>query len=350
MAPSDSIEQIDQALRPGEVLGMVVVRNEMIRLPSWLAHHRALGISQFAVIDNGSVDGTLEFAKKQGDCHVIQRRESFAEANCGVAWINDLIGNLKNPGWVYFSDADEQLMYRGWPSRSVVELCQEAEREGSNAIFSFMLDMYPPGPLEGTVSSDLRDLLAVAPCFDTDYHFRLRPRKPWQTSDGWIEVVGGPRVRYLSSFSREVKSGWLDYMWRGQIDRVLPLVPSSAVPLVVRAMPAHMPVLAKYPLIKAGEGVRHEHPHWITGARVHRDSAVLCHFKFLHDFAERVRVEAERGEHYNRSAEYILYGDLLRKHGNMDFRYGGTAHFSHSDQLVELGLIRDIASFGEFPK
>lgn len=349
MMPSDSTELINKELLPDEVLGVVVVRNEMIRLPSWLAHYRSLGVSRFVVIDNGSTDGTLEFTMGQDDCRVVQRAESFAESSFGIKWVNELVGALENPGWILFADADEQLVYRGWPSRSVVELCQEAEAEGNNAIFSFMMDMYPSGPLEDTASSGLTDLFALAPCFDRDYHFRLRPRKPWQAPDGWIEVVGGPRVRYLSSFPREVRSGWFDYLLRGQIDRVLPFVPLSLLPSVVRAMPSHMPVLAKYPLIRVGEGVRHLHPHWISGAKVHRDSTVVCHFKFLRDFADRVRVEIERREHYNRSAEYILYGDMLRKQGNLDFRYSGTARFSGSEQLVELGLIRDISSFCPFP-
>jgi hypothetical protein len=67
----------------------------------------------------------------------------------------------------------------------------------------------------------------------------------------------------------------------------------------------------------------------------------MCHFKFLHDFYERVMQEVERKQHYLNAAEYILYADLFRKTGRIDLGYSGTRRFKNAEQLVELGLIRE---------
>jgi hypothetical protein len=70
----------------------------------------------------------------------------------------------------------------------------------------------------------------------------------------------------------------------------------------------------------------------------------LCHFKFLADFAARVRTEAARGEHYRRGAEYIMYADAISQTNRLELAYEGSQWFRTVDQFVELGLIRNIAS------
>ena len=75
----------------------------------------------------------------------------------------------------------------------------------------------------------------------------------------------------------------------------------------------------------------------------HKQNVVFCQFKFLYDFDRPVRAEVARKEHYRHGAEYIMYADLINKHGSLDFRYAGTQKFVSSEQLVSLGLIREMA-------
>ncbi|ARU17094.1 glycosyltransferase family 2 protein [Croceicoccus marinus] len=340
---------VDAASRDHRIIAICVCRNEYTRMQSWLAHYRAIGVGCFAVIDNGSDDGTYEFLDAQPDVILTRTTASYAESKFGIRWVDAVRARISNRIWLLHTDADEQIIYRGWPERPLTDLVREAESDGANTIFSFMLDMYPEGPMEEGQPLTGHDLAEAAPLFDSDYHFRLRPVKPWRGPDGWVEVVGGPRVRLMSSVRREARSNWRTYWLRGQSDRVLPRMPRRFLPLALRALPTQMPVLAKYPLVQTQTKVSYHHCHAVGNADVFRESTVLLHFKFLADFADRVRREVERGEHYNGGAEYVRYADMIRRHKGMDLRYPGSARFQGSDQLIEMGLIRDVSDFGAYP-
>ena len=89
-----------------------------------------------------------------------------------------------------------------------------------------------------------------------------------------------------------------------------------------------------------------------TRLGAHLDGAVVLDDTdnpFLADFAARVHREVERGEHYNGGAEYVLYADMIRRNKGMDLRYPGSVQFRGADQLIEMGLIRDLTDFGEYP-
>jgi len=327
---------------PGPV-AFAMMRDERLRLPSWLSHHRAMGIRRFVVIDNGSRDGTWEMLAAEPDVHAVRTDESYLQSGWGAAWLAEFHAKIAPGTWVLFTDADELLVYRGWPARPLDDLLAAAGEHGANALFAFMLDMYPDGPLEAARPGADAGMMALAPCFDGDYVFRRPPVRPWQDAPaGAIEVLGGPRLRLLSTLDRERRTTWLHYFARGQIDRLLPLTPDALLPLLVRAMPKQMPALSKFPLVRAGEDIRYLNAHSCTGVRPYGENAVLLHYKFLGDFADRVAVECTRREHYRRGSEYLMYARLLRKHGHLDLRYGGTRRFSGADQLVELSLIRDI--------
>ncbi len=343
------LDAVDAASLRHDIIATCVCRNEYDRMQSWLAHYRAIGVRCFAVIDNGSDDGTYQFLDAQPDVILTRTTDSYGESNFGMRWIETVRARIGRRIWLLYTDADEQIIYRGWPERPLIDLVREVEREGANAVFSFMLDMYPDGPVEEGQPECGRDLAEVAPLFDSEYQFRLRPVKPWRQPDGWVEVVGGPRVRLMSSMKRESRSNWRTYWLRGQSDRVLPRVPRRFLPLALRALPTQMPVLAKYPLVRTGTEVSYYHCHAVGKASVFHENTVLLHFKFLADFAERVHREVERGEHYNGGAEYVLYADMIRRHQGMDLRYPGSVQFEGADQLIRMGLIRDVSDFGAYP-
>jgi Glycosyl transferase family 2 len=320
-----------------------VVRNERVRIHAWLRHYRNMGVTAFAVIDNGSTDGTYEFLQEQPDVAVSRIETSYAASNFGVAWLNEFHRRVPSI-WVVFADADELLVYRGWPDRPLVELVDEAASENCNSFFGVMIDMYPDGPLEDAVVSDNDNLFDVAPCFDRDYRFRIRPLAPWEAPSTKLELIGGPRVRMLSSLEREVASTWLTGLIRGQIDRVIPVAPARLLPWVVRVMPKSVPCLFKAPLVRSGPDVSYTSAHYTRGTRPFRENVVLCHFKFLADFAAQVRAQAARGEHYRRGAEYIMYADAISQKDRLELAYEGTQWFRTVDQFVELGLIRNVTS------
>jgi hypothetical protein len=340
MLPNAFIENINKAAP--ELIVFSVVRNELMRIQPWLNHYRRIGVDAFAIVDNGSTDGTFEFLSSQPDVTLTRTIASFSKSRFGIDWLTEFHDRVRPHTWILFADSDEFIVYRGWPELPVRRVADQAMSEGCNAVFGFMLDMYPEGAVEDAVPSTGDELFSVAPCFDKSYHFRMAPRSPWQSSQPWLECIGGPRVRLLSSLEREIATTWFTYFIRGQIGRLIPLIPKRLLPWSVRFMPQQVPAMHKTPLVQSGTGFRYVNNHLGTGGRLFRENVVFCHFKFLADFAARVREEAQRGEHFRRGTEYIMYAQATSRHDRLCFVCKGTQRFRGADQLIELGLIRDI--------
>ena len=149
-------------------------------------------------------------------------------------------------------------------------------------------------------------------------------------------------MRMLSSYKREVSTTWVSYFIRGQIDRVISLVPHGLLPLVFQLMAQQMPALAKAPLVRSGKGIEYRNNHNIVGGSFFRENCVVVHFKFLSDFAARVKIKVARGEHYRRGAEYFRYSKAIAQRRELCLAYENSREFDGVNQLVEIGLIRDI--------
>lgn len=342
MLPQAFLSNIDDA--DAKLMVFSAVRNELLRLPAFLEHYRTIGIHTFAILDNGSTDGTFEYLSSQPDVVLMRSVEPYAASAFGMNWLNELHRNLRPETWVLYVDADELIVYDDWPERPIADLVMHADAVGASTIQGFMLDMYPDGPLDAAhLYGD--DLFAAAPLFDSHYYFRTRPVKPWEPENKAIEVIGGPRLRLFSNFGKEVNSTWIDYTLRGQIDRLLAVTPDAFVPALVRYWPKQLPALTKVPLVKSGGGFQYATAHNGSGGRPFDRCVILCHFKFLSDFDTRVRAEVTRGEHYRRGAEYMMYLDAIKKYGCIDLRYEGSTRFESARQLADLNFLRNIAAF-----
>jgi glycosyltransferase involved in cell wall biosynthesis len=317
---------------------IAVVRNEIIRLPAWLAHYRALGTKNFIIVDNGSSDGTADYLHAQADVLLLQTMESFGRAKFGVDWLNEIRAAMPAGNWTVFADADELLVYPGWPARGVDDLAAEIAAAGCDASWAFLLDMYPNGPIIPLDPPMGTPLFEAAPCFDAKYFFRYPPKKPWEKEYAHLDIIGGPRLRSLSSVPRELRATWVDRFLRGQLDRVLSRAPDATLPLLFRLFPQAMPSLFKSPLVRTGADIRYINNHDLAGARYFPRNAVMCHFKFLGDFSKKVHTEIVRKEHYRKGAEYFRYRDILNRGYALDLRCPDTVIFESAAQLEKLGL------------
>jgi len=340
---SETVTKVIQSFED-KIVVFSVMRNERFRIEAWIAHYRNVGIHQFFIIDNGSSDGTYEFLLNQHDVVVEKTQASFRDSKFGIEWLNSFRKIIGPDKWVLFADADELLVYEGWLERPITEIIAKAEAHGCNAFFGFMLDMYPDGPLDSSPSERCTNLFSIAPCFDSDYEFKFLPKKPWSSTGlNYLTVIGGPRIRFLSTMEHERAVSWLDLFIREQTDRIAHWAPAPFIAAIVRCLPKWMPALNKTPLARGGTEFQYFNNHGGGGAKYYKQNVVLCHFKFLHDFDSRVRVEVARKEHYRNAGEYVMYADLIKKYGCLDLRYPGTQRFVSSEQLVKLGLIREMA-------
>lgn len=297
--------------RPGEIRACLVVRNEALRLPSVLDHHRKLGVDRFLIVDNGSTDGTLDYLSHQNDIHTFRQAGSFGAAEAGKVWINTLLDAFCHDHWTLTLDADEFFVFPGYERISLRDFCGFLDVHAVRGAFALMIDMYGAGDISEATHVPGRSLLETCPWFDpAPYEIVKVGLFPP------IQFMGGPRARAFD-FS---------------------------------AYQPRPPALSKVPLVKWRRGMKYLlSTHAITPTSIYPMLTALLHFKFLSDFPERVGVAMREGQHYGGSKEYRAYSDTLRANGGLlRLHNAQSVAFTGSDQLVALRLMQTNAAYDAF--
>lgn len=262
------------AIRAADVLCFSCVRNEAERLPHFLDHYRALGVSQFLFVDNGSDDGTTELLKDQSDTSVWRTTDSYRASRFGMDWINGLLMRHGSRHWCVTVDADELLVFDG--PRTLPELASALSAEGEETFGSLILDMYPDGPLDMTAHRAGDDPLSTLEYFDpVGYRVQVQPglRTLW--------IQGGPRDRMFFADA-----------------------------------PEKAPTLNKIPFVNWHWRYAYVNStHTLLPRRLNdwrgRRNGVLLHTKFLPSVIERAKEEKARGEHFGTPDQYATYYDAV---------------------------------------
>ena len=289
-------------VKAGQILGVSVVRNEELRLPFFLDYHRQLGVDQFLIIENDSTDATLDFLLNESDCTVFQTRDSYSDSGCGIAWQNEILHRYAVGQWTLILDADELFVYAGHETIRLDEFVQSLSPE-VNSVRSFMLDMYDPDQALGAVRYSSGDSFVEA----CGYFDRLGYE---YATDGVYEglpVRGGVRKRVF---------------WASE------------------DQPGKPPFLGKLPFVRWDQSMNLKaSTHIIDGVRPSKGNAVIQHFKFLGDIAERVQEEVARNEHWDNSAQYRAYDNVLSDIAPASLRCEHSTRYVSSAQLADLKLI-----------
>lgn len=265
------------AIRKGDILAFATIRNEAIRLPWFLDHHRRLGVSQFLVVDNGSDDGSTDLLAEQPDVSLWTTDHSYKASRFGMDWLTWLLMRHGHGHWCLTVDADELLIYPYCDSRDLRALTHWLDAQGRPMLGAMMLDLYPRGPVGDQAYHAGDDPLATLQWFDpAGYGIRI------QQPMGNLWIQGGPRARAFFA-----------------------------------ADPRRAPTLNKVPLVKWHW--RHAYvnsTHSLLPPRLNRiyaddggeaPSGLLLHTKFLNTIVDRARIEQQRGEHFSNSALYDRY-------------------------------------------
>ena len=271
---------------------LCAVKNDLVRIRALFAHYRALGVGRFAMVDNGSDDGTLEFLLAQPDADVFRTDAGFGSVQ-KAGWLDRAAAGYGTDRWFLWIDADELLVYPGMETRGLCALTKALEARGEYRMRTFMLDLYPDGPLMDQARRDA-DFLRDSRFFDAD-------------SDDYVLE---PEIMRLSG---------------GMRGRVFGLPGIT---------------LSKVTLLHFGggrmlAGAHNIHPqHWdYTGEIL----GALLHYKFLPRDLQKYRRIAAEGAYANGSAEYRAY----------------LAAFSENPQLCAVwensAAYRDSASLSAFP-
>lgn len=264
-------------IRPADVLAAMTVRNEMIRLPYFLDHHRRVGVDHFLIVDNDSDDGTRDFLAAQPDVSLWTTPDSYRLSRFGVDWLTWLQIRHAHGHWCLTLDADELFIYPYWETRNLAALTGWLEAGGVRSFAAMMLDLYPNAALADAPYVPGQNPTEVLGWFDAG-NYGIKRQEP--LGNLWIQ--GGVRGR-----------------------------------IFFQDQPRRAPTLNKTPLVKWHRRYAYVNStHQILPPRLNktygergeeRTSGVLLHTKFLHDVVSRSADETTRQEHFNNSAQYRNY-------------------------------------------
>jgi tetratricopeptide (TPR) repeat protein len=295
------------SLRPAEILCCTVLRNELSRLPYFLAYYRKKGIGAFLAVDNGSSDGSLEYLLSQPDVYVWHSELSFNRANFGAGWFEPILRMHGQGHWCVIVDADELLYYPDCERRSIVDLCRALDLKGKRAFSAIHLDMYSDVPIRDTHYTSGQPFEEICPYFDRRFFHRCDDKAgPFHNQQAYH---GGVRQRIF---------GGAGYY------------------------------LSKVPLLKYdADRILAGGQHWtdLPVRQIASESGCLLHFKYFSSFCDYVSEEARRKEHYGDAELYQEYERGLRDQPALTFY--DPAHsvkLEDSRQLIRLGAMRADAS------
>ncbi len=261
-----------QAVAAAPVAVVAVMRNEAFMLPAFLDHYRRLGAGGFLIADNGSDDGTLEMLLDQPDVAVFSVDTPYSRSMYGVAWQEALLAAFRPGRWTLVADADELLVWDETATGDLPAVLAGADFAQADAVRTYMLDMYPQGPLSAATFAG--NPFHEAPCTEAEPFLGSSfAQGPFSDAVTW---TSGLRHR---------------------------LIPGSRPELFV----AQKRALLRYrPWMRLTEGL-----HYVGGAQPAPRGMLLAHFKYNAAFRAKAEAEVARRQHFNDAEEYRKYLALV---------------------------------------
>ncbi|MDJ0933089.1 glycosyltransferase family 2 protein [Breoghania sp.] len=182
-------------IAPADVTAVVLCHNEALRLPDFLAHHKAAGVGRFIVIDNSFDDGSAEIL--DADPSVVRLPSAKPYSSYKSIWRRLVADRYLDGRWCLFIDVDELLIYPGWPEVSLPEYLRDVDKAGFEGLLSIMVDMYPDCPLSELRYEVGSSMIEAAPFFDVgNYRMELyTPAQLREFATPAVHVRGGARER-----------------------------------------------------------------------------------------------------------------------------------------------------------
>ncbi|WP_270936143.1 glycosyltransferase family 2 protein, partial [Falsiroseomonas oryzae] len=337
------------APRPGEILALLVARDEALRLPDALARLRQLGVDRPIVVDNGSRDATREIAAAAG-AHVVLAEDDYAASGFGVAWTNALLDAYARGHWVLVLDVDEQLVFPGSDRVGLRALTAHLDTLGSEALRTVTLDCFPPGPLLRCAYRAGTPLVESACMFEPPTLRRERITDFPHALD-----YGGVRERLF--FPEADPRRTLRWLHQRLFNLGLRLPGLAQSTRFARLAPPRSPTLTKVPLLRWRQGaalLASTHRLAPMAMAPRQPSGVLLHFKFLQDFHARAQDAVARRAHWDDSREYRRYLERMETEPEFSLCSPAARAYRGPEQLVALGLMEDTADWqaarGEAPR
>lgn len=303
----DPVVDRTNLIKSDDILLFSTLRNEMVRLPHFLAYYRKQGVSQFLIVDNDSNDGSREYLSNQPDVSIWTTRHSYKRSRFGVDWLNWLQMRHAHGHWSLVVDPDEFFVYPFCDTRPLRALTDWLDASSIKSFSAMLLDMYPKGPFDAQPYLPGQDPFEIAPYFDSGNYSITRNKR---YGNLWIQ--GGPRARMF----------FADLPERAPALNKIPLVKWHRDYAYVSSTHMLLP-----------RGLNQTYDEW-GGEKA---SGCLLHAKFLDTFGVKAKEEMDRRQHYANSHEYTAYRAAISKEPDLWCKW--SEKYINWRQLEILGLM-----------
>ena len=295
---------------PTDAVVIGLMRDSEEHIPSFLEHHFRLGVRHIVLLDNGSVDRTVELASAHPQVTLLQTSLPYKDYK--YAFRQYLIDRFCQRGWCLILDIDERFDFPGSDQIALPQLLTYLNRHDYTAVVSHMLDMFPEGdpatwPKDGT---------------------------EFARQSNWYNNTDLTQEPYTPFFGCTPSNEAINYHWGGLRKTIFGVHPN----------------LTKHPLIYPAKGVTPVlySSHFCANARIADVSTVLLHYKFDRKFHEKCLRAVERGNYAGGSTEYKAYLKALESGEARDLKRPGSRQLARIDQLVEEGFLEETRTYRQF--
>lgn len=287
----DIIHKAQKKKSFNEPILICVICNELERMPVFLEHYRKIGIKRFAMIDNDSTDGTVDYLIKQKDVDLFQVKDQF-ESRIKSGWINRIISYYGTKYWYLVVDADELFVWQGVEEGCIQDVIFYLNKKKITRARALMIDMYPE-EIAWEQDKSFDEVYSKCRYFDCDTYY-------YKDIEDIYLLCGGPRNR---AFGLEV---WL----------------------------------TKYPLFQLREKEIMSNAHTIFPYSNKKTPCffAILHYKFMTKKDQvKMKEYARKGNFAGGSAEYKMYAKKHRMNRhNFHFYNSESREYSSSYSLSQI--------------
>ena len=286
--------------RIDELVVVCLVRDAVPWVGAFVEHYFSLGARHIVFLDNGSADATVAVAASHDNVTVLRSTLPFKRYELTMR--RYLIERFGKNRWSLCVDVDELFDYPYSDVIGLDSLLAYLNGKSYTAVAAQMLDMFPEDPLVGRAGDPTENFQERHNLYDLS---GLR-RKDIRVHSGRNNVFDNPDIECLAGGIRETVFGVV-------------------------------PRLTKFPLVFSDGRVKpvEESPHHIDNARIADFSGVLFHYKYVGHFREQAARAVREENHWNDSAQYKQYLEVLNKSPSLTLRRDTSQWFENVDDLLE---------------
>lgn len=180
-------------LSDDECCAVMLMKDGAWYIPELLAHHRAIGVTHFLVIDNGSSDGTQSLLAGEPDVTVVENRLPAGEHE--VLMRSRLPRRFVTGGWFLVVDSDEMFDPPPGCGGRVGPLLRYMESEGQTAMLAHALDMFSGEPATVTAGWTFAEAIERLDCYSLGQLQRIDYQDPGFVLHHYVKdnILYGPQ-------------------------------------------------------------------------------------------------------------------------------------------------------------